>query len=247
MDRALAAIRDAAGDAMLVGEVYAPTSELGPYLDHLDLAFSFEFLFAPRDAEALAGVIESAAALGVAWVLSNHDFPRLASRFGPDYARLTAVLLLSLPGAAFIYQGDEIGMTDGPGTRSPIDRLGRDGFRHPMQWDAEAGGGFTTGEPWLPLIDAGERNVAAQEGEGGSMLELYRELIALRPRLGAGIVDIRARDGVLSYRRGEHVVALNLGDEEAETAAGGELLLSTGSAHRGRLAPGEATIVRSTV
>ncbi len=136
MREALAAIREAAGDAMLVGEVYVPNDELAPYLDHFDLAFSFEFLFAERDAAGLARVIESGAALGrAAWVLSNHDFPRLVSRFGPAHARIAAVLLLTLPGAAFIYQGDEIGMTDGPGTDPPVDRLGRDGFRHPMQWE----------------------------------------------------------------------------------------------------------------
>ena len=89
-------------------------------------------------------------------------------------------MLLTLPGPAFIYQGDEIGMVDGPGADPPVDRAGRDAHRHPMQWEAEPDGGFTTGGPWLPLTDPEQRSVAAQRGQGGSMLELYRRLIEFR-------------------------------------------------------------------
>ena len=72
-------------------------------------------------------MIGAGAALGgVAWVLSNHDFPRLATRLGESRAALAALLLLTLPGPAFIYQGDEIGMVDGPGADPPVDRAGRD-------------------------------------------------------------------------------------------------------------------------
>jgi alpha-glucosidase len=249
MDRALAAIREAAGDGFLVGEVYVPTAELTPYLEHLDLAFSFEFLFAERDAATLAEVIRAGAALGrAAWVLSNHDFPRLVSRFGPVHARLTAVLLLTLPGAAFVYQGDEIGMTDGPGTQPPVDRLGRDGFRHPMQWEPGAMAGFTTGSPWLPPIDPGERNVADQEGAEDSILELYRRLIALRPRLGKGISDLGARDGLLSYRRGEHLIELNLSDRPVPSEALGGAILSTAAELRANLLEaGEGRISAASV
>ena len=91
-----------------------------------------------------------------------------------------ATLLLQLPGTAFVYQGDEIGLPDGPGADPPFDRAGRDAFRHPMQWDASPGGGFTTGTPWLPLIDPQERNVEAQRGDSGSPLEHYRRLISER-------------------------------------------------------------------
>ena len=72
-------------------------------------------------------------------MLSNHDFPRLATRLGADAARAAALLLLTLPGAAFVYQGDEIGMADGPGGDPPVDRAGRDAHRHPMQWEPGAG------------------------------------------------------------------------------------------------------------
>jgi len=82
---ALAAIRSVAGDALLVGEVFQPTSAYPPYLEVLDLVFAFEFLFAPWDAERLRAAIAPAAELRrVAWVMSNHDFDRLATRVGPD-------------------------------------------------------------------------------------------------------------------------------------------------------------------
>jgi alpha-glucosidase len=186
---ALRTIRDAAGDALLVGEVYLPTSEYPRYLEVLDLVFGFELLFAPWDEERLRVAIEPALELErVAWVMSNHDFPRLASRLGPEHVRDAATLLLKLPGTAFIYQGDEIGMPDGPGADPPFDRAGRDAHRHPMQWDASPNGGFTTGTPWLPLIDPQERNVEAQQGDPDSLLEHYRRLISERDAGGRGLI-----------------------------------------------------------
>jgi len=179
---ALAALREAAGDALLVGEVYLATSEYPRYLEHLDLVFAFELLHSPWDRQRLRKAIEPALALGrVAWVLSNHDFPRLATRVGEDHLREAAELLLSLPGTAFIYQGDEIGLADGPGADPPSDRAGRDRHRHPMQWDATPNGGFTTGTPWLPPVDPERRNVEAQRGDPASLLEHYRDLISRRP------------------------------------------------------------------
>ena len=142
--QALAALREAAGDALLVGEVYLPTTEYPRYLEHLDLVFAFELLFSPWKAASLRAAIEPAAALKrVAWVLSNHDFDRLATRVGEQNVRAAAELLLTLPGAAFIYQGDELGLPNGPGHEPPYDRAGRDRLRHPMQWDASSAGGFT--------------------------------------------------------------------------------------------------------
>lgn len=175
---ALAALREAAGDALLVGEVYLPTTDYPRYLEYLDLVFAFELLFSPWEDEALDAAMEPAKALGrVAWVLSNHDFERLATRVGEENLRAAAELLLTLPGTAFIYQGDEIGLPNGPGVDPPFDRAGRDPMRHPMQWDASPTGGFTTGDPWLPPIDPEERNVEAQRADPGSLLNHYRRLI----------------------------------------------------------------------
>ena len=240
---ALAALRAAAGDALLVGEVYLRTRELRRWLEELDLVFAFELLFAPWEAEALRAAIGPAAALErVAWVLSNHDFERLATRVGPDDLRAAAVLLLTLPGAAFVYQGDELGLANGPGADPPFDRAGRDPMRHPMQWEPEPNGGFTRGEPWLLPVDPLERNVADQRADPGSLLSLYRRLIELRRGLGAGFRLLDAEPGVVAYERGEHVVAVNT-TGEPRSAPAGELILAT---HEGDgLPPHAAVIVRN--
>ena len=148
IEAALGGIREAVGDAFLVGEVYLPSASWQPYLRHVNVAFAFELLFAPFEGPLLRQALETVH--GAAWVMSNHDFGRLASRYGEVNARAASMLLLTLPGAAFVYQGDEIGLTDGPGAEPPYDRAGRDPFRHPMQWEGSPRGGFTSGEPWLP-------------------------------------------------------------------------------------------------
>jgi alpha-glucosidase len=254
IERALAALREGAGeDAFLVGEVYLPTARAGPYLDQLDRVFVFELLHATWDAESVRGAIGPAAALpgrpgaGPAWVLSNHDFGFLAHRFGRENERAAAMLLLTLPGTAFIYQGDEIGMGNGPGAQPPRDRIGRDSFRHPMQWDASPRGGFTTGDPWLPLVDPEARSVAGQRGDDRSLLSLYRELIALRRGLPAEFALGDDVPGVVSYTRGQTLVAINLADEPRSLPAG-EVLLATepgAVGPAGRLAPHAGAVVVS--
>ncbi len=175
---ALARIREAAGDAFLVGEVYLPSARWQPYSDHFDAVFAFELLHASWDAEELRRAIEATTRqAGAAWALSNHDFGRLPTRFGRENARAAAMLLLTLPGTAFLYQGDEIGQADGPGGEREFDRAGRDRFRHPMQWDASPGGGFSDGEPWLPLVEPERHNVEAERDDPDSMLTLVRRLI----------------------------------------------------------------------
>ena len=111
------------------------------------------------------------------------------------------MLLLTLPGPAFLYQGDEIGQGDGPPGEPPYDRAGRDRYRHPMQWDALAGRRLqrpaSRGCRWWTRR---ERNVEDQRDDPGSMLSLVRELIALRRELGDGFELLDAADGVLAYR-----------------------------------------------
>ena len=208
---ALAKIREAVGQALLVGEVYLPALRWQPYSDHFDSVFAFELLHAPWDAAALRAAIEACTRMPdkAAWVMSNHDFGRLATRFGRANARAAALLLLTLPGPAFLYQGDEIGQGDGPAGESRLDRAGRDHFRHPMQWDASPTGGFTDGNPWLPAVNPAECNVEAQREDPGSFLSLVRDLLALRRVMGKGFELLDAADGVIAYRRGEHVVAIN--------------------------------------
>jgi alpha-glucosidase len=242
---ALAALRDAAGDALLVGEVFLPNAQAAPYLEHLDLVFAFDLFFSPWDARRLREAIRPASSLGgSAWVISNHDFPRLPTRFGRKNERAAAVLLLTLPGAAFVYQGEEIGLGDGPGANPPFDRAGRDGARHPMQWEPTPNGGFSTGEPWLAAVDPEERNVAGQRSDPGSLLRLYERLIELRRDLHGDLRFIAAADGVVAYRRGGHVVAVNTTGEPRPSPANGEIVLAThGEPGTDILAPHAAVIV----
>jgi alpha-glucosidase len=140
-----------------------------------------------------------------------------------------------------VYQGEEIGMADGPGADPPIDRAGRDGARHPMQWDPSPNGGFTEGRPWLPVVDPAEHNVADQREDRGSLLSFYRDLIALRPELGEGFELVDAADGVLAYRRGDHLVAINLTGEEREAPEGAGRL----APHAGIVAHGVRVVICS--
>jgi alpha-glucosidase len=165
------------------------------YLEHLDAAFCIELFFSEWEAEALARALAPAAADGrFAWVLGNHDFSRIATRLGPQHARAAATLLLTLPGAAFIYQGDEVGQQDGPDRGE--DRAGRDPFRAPVPWD----------------------EVAAQREDPGSLLRHHRDLIALRRRLEGPVEDLTAREGVLTFRRGAHRVEIDTVSGAADVA-----------------------------
>jgi alpha-glucosidase len=176
-------------------------------------------------------------------VLSNHDFGRLPSRVGRAHERAAATLLLTLPGAAFVYQGDEIGVANGPGHDPPYDRMGRDSFRHPMQWDASALGGFTTGSPWLPLVDPAERNVAAQSRHSGSTLSYWRRLIELRRKLDGPLEWADVGERALAYRRGVHIVAISFADEPLALPPG-EVVLASEHPDGGSLPPHAAVVVR---
>jgi alpha-glucosidase len=238
---AVAQLRAAAGsDALLVGEVYLLSGRLKPYLEHLDACFCFELLHAPWEAGAVRAAVEAAAATGkAAWVLSNHDFPRLPDRVGPRNVRAAALLLLTLPGLAFVYQGDELGMGDGPDEGD--DRAGRDRHRHPMPWDGTRHGGFTTGEPWLEVVVPPDGPADAQRD--GSMLAWYRLLIALRGELRGELQMLDAPAGVVAFRRGPHVVALNLGETERAISYGGAAVLATPGATTVALGPGGGIVL----
>jgi glycosidase len=152
---------------------------------------------------------------------------------GAENVPVAALLLLTLPGSAFVYQGDELGLPDGPEGPLPLDRSGRDGFRNPMPWEDRRGGGFTTAKPWLPVATAPGGTAAAQERDPDSLLHLYRRLIALHRELPAAGLEVVDREpGVLAYRRGGHLVVLNLGDAPV-VLPDGEVRLSTNPVQRG--------------
>ncbi len=246
---ALAQLRAAAPDAFLAGEAYVPSVRLPAYLEHLDAAFSFELLHARWDASRLREVL-AAAPPRSAWVLSNHDFRRLPDRVGPANARAAALLLLTLPGPVFVYQGDELGLADGPGRTPPDDPFGRDRFRHPFAWDTTTNGAFTTAAaPWLAVIEGPDGPAATQAASPDSTLALYRDLIAARHELQGAIELIDAGPDVLAYRRGRHAVALNTGSQPHDCPLAGTVVRAThaavapaGTPVAGTLAPGHGIL-----
>jgi alpha-glucosidase len=155
-----------------------------------------------------------------------------AARRRQAQARVAMVLLLTLRGTPTLYHGDELAMEnvaipperqlDPFGLNMPGTGEGRDPERTPMPWDGSANGGFTAGEPWLPLgEDNARRNVEAQKSTPGSMLSLTRALLEMRrrePALCLGDWAPLALEGdVLAYRRSRDgrcfVVVLNLTHE----------------------------------
>ena len=233
------AVVDAYADRVLIGEIYLPVERLVAYygrdMKGAHLPFNFQLISAVWNAGEIARIVaeyEAAMPKGGSpnWVLGNHDQKRIATRVGAAKARLAAMLLFTLRGTPTIYYGDELGLEDVPippelaqdrwELNEPGLGLGRDPARTPMPWDSSRHAGFTTGVPWLPLNpDFASRNVAAEAADPGSMLTLYRSLIALRreqPALHAGRYGgARLEGDVFAFER-QHseqslMVALNFG------------------------------------
>jgi alpha-glucosidase len=225
---ALQTIRRAVGDALLVGEVYLPIDEAAPYLQALDVVFNFEELFAVGDAVKLRRAIEAGVRTGgQGWVLSNHDFSRLVTRAGPANARAVTLLLLTLPGPVFLFQGDELGMPDAAMIGPARDRNHRDPFRAPMVWDSDAQhGGFSAAQPWLMPAHGPAPGVAQQSSDPTSVLTLTRRAMALRPRLAAHETRLLpSQPGTVVLERGDHLIAINLSDAPQSAPRAGELVL----------------------
>jgi alpha-glucosidase len=231
--RGIRRVLDEYPDRMIVGEVnLRQTTLIAPYLgddDELHLAFDFESLDVPWDAEAWrARIAHVEAIMGPrwpTWVFSNHDQPRIRTRLnGSDpCARAAALMLLTLRGTPFLYAGEELGLED---AEVPVERVvdpgGRDGCRAPLPWTAGDGYGWPA-DPWLPWPpDPAARSVEAQRADPDSMLHLCRAALALRrasPALRLGTLELLddVPDGVLAYERAHgddrRLVWLSFGDE----------------------------------
>ena len=233
IETALGALREAAGDAFLVGEVYLPSRRLAPYLRHLDAAFCFELLHAPRERAHCARRSRPRCAAGSALGALQPRLRPAGHALRRTNASVATLLLLTLPGTAFVYQGDEIGDGQRPRARPAAGPRRPRPFRHPMQWEGTPRGGFTTGEPWLPVVDAPVRNVADQCDDPGSMLG-SRGLSRCATSSPDGARFLDAAGGVLAFQRGSgHVVALNLSGERRPAPPAGELRLTTDGASSG--------------
>ncbi len=250
-------------EPVLVGEVFlSEPARVADYVrpDELHLAFNFTLLWEPWDAGALRSAVDRTLAalepVGATptWVLENHDVVRLATRYGgTDRARAAALLLLALPGTVFLYAGQELGLDEvdlpAGARRDPVYfrtqgvRLGRDGARVPIPWERDGHAlGFTTGKPWLPMPpEWAERSVAAQEGDPGSTLALYRSAIRARPAGQFGWLD--SPPGVLMFERGDDVCIVNVDGEPFELPTG-ELVVAS-KPFAGAVPPAAAAWVRS--
>ncbi|NEA67396.1 alpha-amylase family glycosyl hydrolase [Streptomyces sp. SID12488] len=198
-----------AGGRLLVGEaILFDHARLARYVRPGGLGHVFDFAWtdAPWEGRALRGVIEGSSAAVAAvgapatWTLASHDAVRTVTRFGGGRAglrraRAAALVTLALPGAAYVYQGEELGLPQAPVAeerrRDPVWTLsggtdeGRDGCRVPLPWSGPvAPYGFSTADPghcWFPQpADWPPLTVAAQEGDPASTLSLYRAALRLR-------------------------------------------------------------------
>jgi alpha-glucosidase len=257
----------------------------------LHTAFNFDFLKTPWDPRKLRAVVDStlgslgAVGAPATWVLSNHDVPRHPSRYGHPVrpwptgeryrldgpvdlglgtrrARAAALLMLALPGGAYVYQGEELGLPevedlpeealqDPIWKRSGRTNRGRDGCRVPLPWSGTTPPfGFSEPDaaaaPWLPQ-PAGwaQATVQVQDGDPQSMLELYRAALRIRrehPALGDGdFAWDRTAEEVLSFTRspGLRCVA-NLSADPVALPDHREVLLSSGDLVRDMLPPDTA-------
>lgn len=247
------------GSRILVGEVFLlSTAQVATYYgegDELHLAFNFPPLFAPWEATAwrrrIERVSECLDPVGAwpTWVLSNHDNPRHRTRYGSEAAaRAAAVLLLGLRGTPFLFAGEELGLEDAnvPPERR-LDPGGRDGCRAPLPWDRSPDHGWAA-EPWLPWPpEAATRSVAAQRADPGSILYLYRRMLAARrasPALRAGDQALLAApDDVVALHRSvpsgdRRLVLVNMGRQPRFFAPDGawvvEVASDTGADGQGR-------------
>jgi alpha-glucosidase len=244
--------------------------------DEMNQAFNFAYLTTSWVAADIRSVIiESLAAFGgvgapSTWVLSNHDVVRPATRLAltrpnpqgagiglasperPDpvlglrRARAASTLMLALPGSAYLYQGEELGLPedvdlpdaarqDPTWFRTNHERYGRDGCRVPIPWEASSPAyGFSpTGQSWLPQPAKWAQYARdMQLGVAGSTLELYRAALALRGQHGLGLGALEWLDGypddVVAFRNGPITVIANLGDTPVALPSG-EIVLSSES------------------
>ncbi len=258
------------GDRMAVAEAWTDSPEAtARYVreDELQQAFNFHWLAADWSAAAFRRVItdtlHSRGSSSPTWVLSNHDVVRHTTRYGEGVrglarARAAVLTMMALPGSAYVYQGEELGLEqvevppehrqDPTWFRSGEE--GRDGCRVPIPWSGHEppyGFGPGHGQPWLPQPAAwAALTVERQERDPDSMLSFYRNVLALRRKIAAGagmeLTLLDSAPGTLAFRRGEDLVCvLNCGNRPARVPdEAGDLLMTSGAepvAGRGRGGP----------
>ena len=238
--------------AVLIGETW--TSDIdelkqyyGEHNDELQMPMDFMFtkvtkLSPPEFRKEIAAVDGSGG--WPVYVISNHDIVRSYNRYGDGknndaIAKMMGAFYLTLRGSAIMYYGEEIGMQNNDPKRKedvkdPQGRtgwpkeIGRDGERTPMQWSGAKNGGFTTGQPWLPVPESYKtHNVESELKDPNSVLSIYKKVLALRHSdqalLEGDYVAVNTEDpNVMSYLRRHNgravLVVLNMSDGVQKTS-----------------------------
>lgn len=266
--RAIRRVIDDYPGAVSVGEVWVhDNAAFAEYLrpDELHLAFNFRLLQADFDADEIRSAIDNSlaavASVGAepTWALENHDVERAVTRYGDgsvglERARAMALVLLALPGATFVYNGQELGLPnvelpdwalqDPVWERSGHTERGRDGCRVPLPWSGDQPGlGFSdSSTTWLPMPQQWSAlTVEKQRDDSESTLSLYRRAIALRKSRddGSALEWVTTSTEMVVFRRGGLLCALNTGSSPA-AVPGGQLLLSSAPVSDGKLPPNAA-------
>ncbi|WP_371580461.1 alpha-amylase family glycosyl hydrolase [Streptomyces sp. NBC_01314] len=277
---------------VFVAEAHVRPGRMPDYLrpDELHTAFNFDFLKCAFEADKLREVIDRTitdlAKVGApaTWVLSNHDETRHVTRYGRAHtgvqtlfrnqpiagdlalgtrrARAAALLMLALPGSAYIYQGEELGLyevedlpesalQDPTWERSGHTVRGRDGCRVPLPWTGDTSPfGFSTSvsaEPWLPQPEQWKFYTAeANQADRTSMLQLYRSALRLR-RTNPGLRSedfhwLDSPPGTLLFERGNGLLcAVNLTDQPTPLPAATSPLIASAPLDKAGLLPPDTT------
>jgi alpha-glucosidase len=261
--------------AVAVGEVWVYDNEkFAQYLrpDELHLGFNFRLLRADFDSAVIRDAIENSLAAAAiedatpTWTLANHDVDREVTRYGGGdvglaRARAMAMVMLALPGAVFIYNGQELGLPnvelpdevlqDPVWERSKHTERGRDGCRVPMPWEGDAPPfGFSEGpDTWLPIPpEWATLTVHKQLGQSGSTLSFFRRILELRrarTEFGEARVDwLPSAAGTMVFRlSSELTCALNTGQQPMPLPTA-ELIIASGPLEDGALPPNTAAWLR---
>jgi alpha-glucosidase len=268
--RGIRSVLDDYPHAVTIGEIWVFDNEdFAKYLrpDELHIGFNFRLVRAEFDATSIHGAIENAlAAASLAdasptWTLSNHDVDREVSRYGDGAgglarARAMAMVMLALPGAVFLYNGEELGLPnvdlpdevlqDPVWERSGHTERGRDGCRVPMPWSGDAPPfGFSSNpDTWLPMPrDWADLTVERQLADPDSTLEFFRTIVRLRhSRFHFTENDVewlQLRDDACSFLSGGVLCVLNAGGTPLPLPAG-EVLVTSAPLVDGELAPDSA-------
>lgn len=270
--RDIRTVMDDYPDAVSIGEVWVyDNARWAEYLrsDELHLCFNFRLVRADFDADEVFDAIENtlvAAAIEGAtpiWTLANHDIEREVTRYGGGdvglaRARAMAMVILALPGAVFLYNGEELGLPNAElpdeALRDPVwersghTERGRDGCRVPIPWsgDAPPFGFSTSADTWLPIpAEWAALTVEKQLRQPDSTLSFFRRALQLRTKRAEFVGDAidwlpTGRDALIFQRRGSRLIcALNAGQRALPLPAG-DLLLSSAPLRNGQLPPNAA-------